>query len=236
MPTPHNQAKEGEIAKTVLMPGDPLRAKFIAETFLTDCKLVNTVRNMFAYTGTYKGKKVTVMGSGMGMPSIGIYSYELYNFYGVERIIRIGSAGAMAPELKLFDIVIAQGASTNSNWIGQYSLPYGTYSAISTYAVLRQAIESAEKHGYPYTVGQVMSADNFYNNPPEVWKKWADMGVLCAEMESYALFATAAQCKKEALALFTISDSLITHQETTSDERVSSFTRMMEIALDCIKE
>ena len=236
MPTPHNQAKEGEIAKTVLMPGDPLRAKFIAETFLTDCKLVNTVRNMFAYTGTYKGKKVTVMGSGMGMPSIGIYSYELYNFYGVERIIRIGSAGAMVPELKLFDIVIAQGASTNSNWIGQYSLPYGTYSAISTYAVLRQAIESAEKHGYPYTVGQVMSADNFYNNPPEVWKKWADMGVLCAEMESYALFATAAKCKKEALALFTISDSLITHQETTSDERVSSFTRMMEIALDCIKE
>ena len=236
MPTPHNQAKEGEIAKTVLMPGDPLRAKFIAETFLTDCKLVNTVRNMFAYTGTYKGKKVTVMGSGMGMPSIGIYSYELYNFYGVERIIRIGSAGAMVPELKLFDIVIAQGASTNSNWIGQYSLPYGTYSAISTYAVLRQAIESAEKHGYPYTVGQVMSADNFYNNPPEVWNKWADMGVLCSEMESYALFATAAQCKKEALALFTISDSLITHQETTSDERVSSFTRMMEIALDCIKE
>ena len=236
MPTPHNEAKTGEIAKTVLMPGDPLRAKFIAENFLDDYKLVNSVRNMFAYTGTYKGKKVTIMGSGMGMPSIGIYSYELYNFYGVERIIRIGSAGAMVPDLDLFDIVIAQGASTNSNWMSQYNMPSGTYSAISSYNVLKQAVDSAEKHGYRHMVGQVMSADNFYNNPSEVWKKWADMGVLCAEMESYALFATAAKCKKEALAILTISDSLITHKETTSEERVKSFTNMMQVALDCIKE
>lgn len=236
MPTPHNRAKKGDFAKTVLMPGDPLRAKFIAETFLTDVQLVNDVRNMFAYTGSYKGKRVSVMGSGMGIPSIGLYAYELYGEYDVDRIIRVGSAGSMVEDLKLFDIVIAQGASTNSNWIQQYGLPQGTYSAISSYPVLREAVDSALRHQFRHKVGQVFSSDNFYNDPPEVWKKWAAMGCLCCEMESYGLFATAASFHKEALAILTISDSLITHQETTSEERVKSFTNMMEVALDCIKE
>ena len=219
MPTPHNTAKKGEIAKTVLMPGDPLRAKFIAETFLDDIKLVNSVRNMLAYTGKYQGKEVTIMGSGMGIPSIGIYSYELYNFYDVDRIIRIGSAGSVCPDLKLFDIVIAQGASTNSNWIKQYNLPENsTYSAISSYEALSSAVESAKRHNFRFKVGQVLSGDNFYNDPQEVWSKWAAMGILCLEMESYGLFATAAQANKEALAILTISDSLLTHEETTAEE------------------
>ncbi len=236
MPTPHNTAKKGEIAKTVLMPGDPLRAKFIAETFLDDIKLVNSVRNMLAYTGKYQGKEVTIMGSGMGIPSIGIYSYELYNFYDVDRIIRIGSAGSVCPDLKLFDIVIAQGASTNSNWIKQYNLPENsTYSAISSYEALSSAVESAKRHNFRFKVGQVLSGDNFYNDPQEVWSKWATMGILCLEMESYGLFATAAQANKEALAILTISDSLLTHEETTAEERQTSFTNMMKVALDCIK-
>ena len=236
MPTPHNTAKKGEIAKTVLMPGDPLRAKFIAETFLDDIKLVNSVRNMLAYTGKYPGKEVTIMGSGMGIPSIGIYSYELYNFYDVDRIIRIGSAGSVCPDLKLFDIVIAQGASTNSNWIKQYNLPENsTYSAISSYEALSSAVESAKRHNFRFKVGQVLSGDNFYNDPQEVWSKWAAMGILCLEMESYGLFATAAQANKEALAILTISDSLLTHEETTAEERQTSFTNMMKVALDCIK-
>ena len=236
MPTPHNTAKKGEIAKTVLMPGDPLRAKFIAETFLDDIKLVNSVRNMLAYTGKYQGKEVTIMGSGMGIPSIGIYSYELYNFYDVDRIIRIGSAGSVCPDLNLFDIVIAQGASTNSNWIKQYNLPENsTYSAISSYEALSSAVESAKRHNFRFKVGQVLSGDNFYNDPQEVWSKWAAMGILCLEMESYGLFATAAQANKEALAILTISDSLLTHEETTAEERQTSFTNMMKVALDCIK-
>ena len=236
MPTPHNTAKKGEIAKTVLMPGDPLRAKFIAETFLDDIKLVNSVRNMLAYTGKYQGKEVTIMGSGMGIPSIGIYSYELYNFYDVDRIIRIGSAGSVCPDLKLFDIVIAQGASTTSNWIKQYNLPENsTYSAISSYEALSSAVESAKRHNFRFKVGQVLSGDNFYNDPQEVWSKWAAMGILCLEMESYGLFATAAQANKEALAILTISDSLLTHEETTAEERQTSFTNMMKVALDCIK-
>ena len=236
MPTPHNTAKKGEIAKTVLMPGDPLRAKFIAETFLDDIKLVNSVRNMLAYTGKYQGKEVTIMGSGMGIPSIGIYSYELYNFYDVDRIIRIGSAGSVCPDLKLFDIVIAQGASTNSNWIKQYNLPENsTYSAISSYEALSSAVESAKRHNFRFKVGQVLSGDNFYNDPQEVWSKWAAMGILCLEMESYGLCATAAQANKEALAILTISDSLLTHEETTAEERQTSFTNMMKVALDCIK-
>ncbi len=234
MSTPHNNAKEGDFAKTVLMPGDPLRAKFIAEHYLEDVVQVNGVRNMLAYTGYYKGKRVSVMGSGMGMPSIGIYSYELYAFYGVERIIRVGSAGSTNEDCKLFDIVLAQGASTNSNWIKQYHLPDGTFSAISSYSVLEQAVESAKRRGVRYHVGQVYSSDNFYND--DEWAKWADFGILCIEMESYALFATAAQLHKEAFAILTISDSMITHQETTAEERERSFTDMMEVALDCIRE
>lgn len=236
MSTPHNEAKVGDIAKTVLMPGDPLRAKFIAENFLKDVKQFNTVRNMFGFTGYYNGKRVSVMGSGMGMPSIGIYSYELFHEYDVDRIIRVGSAGAIQPDLNLFDIVIANGASTNSNWVSQYQLPSGTLSACASYDVLEQAVNSAKKHQFRYRVGQVFSADNFYNNPESVWSRWAKMGITCCEMEAYGLYTTAMEAHKEALAIVTISDSLITHQETTSQERVNSFTNMMKVALDCIKE
>lgn len=232
MPTPHNEALENDFAKTVLMPGDPLRAKFIAEHYLKDVRQVNSVRNMLGYTGTYKGKKVSVMGSGMGMPSIGIYAYELYHFYHVDRIIRIGSAGSINKDLKLFDLVIASGASTNSSWASQYNLP-GTLSATPSYDVLREAVEASEKFGYRYKVGQVLSSDNFYN---EVWEPWAKMGVLACEMEAYGLYCTAMEAGKEALAIMTISDSMIEHQETTSEERVHSFTHMMDVALECIKE
>lgn len=235
MPTPHNQALEGEIAKTVLMPGDPLRAKFIADTFLKDVKQFNTVRNMFGYTGTYKGKRVSVMGSGMGMPSIGIYSYELYDKYGVERIIRIGSAGSYTKDCKLFDIVIAQGACTNSNWAHQYQLP-GVLSAIASYNVLEEAVNASKKIKVPYHVGNILSSDVFYNDQPETWKKWAKLGCLAVEMESYALYCNAAYLGKEALCILTISDSFITHEETTAEQRQNSFTKMMEVALDCIKE
>ncbi len=232
MSTPHNEAEQNAFAKTVLMPGDPLRAKFIAEHYLSDVKQVNGVRNMLAYTGYYKGKKVSVMGSGMGIPSIGIYSYELYTHYGVDRIIRIGSAGSTSKDLKLFDLVIAQGASTNSSWSSQYNLP-GTFSAIASYPVMEEAIQAAKQFGYRYQVGQVLSSDNFYG---EDWKPWAAMGILACEMEAYGLYCIAAQLHKEALAILTISDSMIEHAETTAKEREQSFTNMMDVALECIKE
>ena len=232
MSTPHNEARENDFAKTVLMPGDPLRAKFIAEHYLEDVKQVNGVRNMLAYTGTYHGKRVSVMGSGMGIPSIGIYSYELFTHYGVERIIRIGSAGSIQKDLKLFDIVIASGASTNSNWAAQYHLP-GTFSAIPSYPVMKEAIDAAEKFNYRYQVGQVLSADNFYG---EEWEPFAGVGVLACEMEAYGLYCVAAQLHKEALAILTISDSLVEHEDTTAKEREQSFTNMMDVALECIKE
>ncbi len=232
MPTPHNEAKENDFAKTVLMPGDPLRAKFIAEHFLTDVKQVNGVRNMLAYTGYYKGKKVSVMGSGMGIPSIGLYAYELYSFYHVERIIRVGTCGACQESLTLFDIIVAMGASTNSSWQDQYHLG-GTLSAIASYPAMRDAITALDKKGYRYQVGQVFSSDNFYG---EEWEPWAKMGILALEMESYGLYSVAAQLHKEALSILTVSDSMITHQETTAEERQNSFTQMMEIALESIKE
>lgn len=232
MSTPHNQAEKGDFASTVLMPGDPLRAKYIAEHYLKDAKLVNTVRNMFGYTGTYKGKRVSVMGSGMGIPSIGIYASELYMFYDVKRIIRIGSAGSTTKDLNLFDIVVAMGASTNSAWADQYHLG-GTFSAVASYDSLRDAVNSLEKHGYRYKVGSVLSSDNFYG---EEWKPWANMGILAVEMETYGLYSVAASLHKEALAILTISDNLLTHQETTAEERETGFTHMMDVALDCIKE
>lgn len=232
MPTPHNEALENDFAKTVLMPGDPLRAKYIAETFLSDVKQVNGVRNMLAYTGYYNGKKVSVMGSGMGIPSIGIYAYELYSFYHVERIIRVGSAGSTKPSLKLFDIVLAMGASTNSNWASQYNLN-GTFSAIASYNALSEAVQACKKANFHYEVGQVFSSDNFYG---EEWKPWADMGILALEMESYGLYSIASQLGKEALSILTISDSLLTHEETTAEERQTSFSNMIKVALDCIKE
>lgn len=231
MPTPHNSAVEGDFAKTVLMPGDPLRAKFIAENFLEDAKLVNNVRGIQGYTGTYKGTKVSVMASGMGMPSIGIYSYELFTQYGVENIMRVGSAGAMVPELKLYDIVLGMGACTNSNYAEQYQLP-GTFAPIASYKILKECAKVAEEKGIDVKVGNLFSSDVFYNDRPDVTEKWQKMGVLAVEMEAAALYMNAARTGKNALSICTISDSLITHQETTPEERQNNFTQMMEIALE----
>lgn len=231
MSTPHNSAKMGDFAETVLLPGDPLRAKFIAENFLTDVVQVNGVRNMLGYTGYYKGKRVSVMGSGMGMPSIGIYCYELYAFYGVKTIIRVGSCGAYVPECKLFDIIIAQGACTNSNWAHQYGLP-GVYSAIGDFETLKKAYDVCKERNYPVHVGNILSSDIFYNDQPEVWQKWAKMGCLGVEMESYALYCTAAALGKKALCILTVSDSFISKEETTAEQRQTSFKQMMEVALE----
>ncbi len=231
MATPHNSASLGDFAETVLLPGDPLRAKFIAETFLEDAKLVNGVRNALAYTGYYKGKKVSVMGSGMGMPSIGIYCYELYAFYGVKNIIRIGSCGAYVPECKLYDLILAQGACTNSNWSHQYGLP-GTFSAIADFDLLKKAYDVCQEKKFPAHVGNILSSDIFYNDQPEVWKKWAKMGCMAVEMESYALYSTAAYLGKKALCILTVSDSFTSKEETTAEERQTSFKQMMEVALE----
>lgn len=229
MPTPHNTAKMGDIAETVLLPGDPLRAKFIAENFLTDIVQFNSVRNMFGFTGTYEGKKVSVMGTGMGCASIGIYTYELIHMYGVKNLIRIGSCGAMHESAKLGDIVMAAGASTDTNYAHQYQLP-GSFSATASFDLLRKAVDEAEKNGFPYVVGNVLSSDIFYNETEE-WKSWAKMGVLAAEMESYALYCNAARAGVNALAIFTVSDSMITKEEMSTEERQTGFTNMMKVAL-----
>lgn len=231
MSTPHNAAEIGDFAETVLLPGDPLRAKFIAENFLTDVKQVTGVRNMLGYTGYYKGKKVSVMGSGMGMPSIGIYCYELYSMYGVKNIIRIGSCGSYSPECKLYDIIIAQGACTNSNWSHQYQLP-GTFSAIADFELLKKAYDVAISNNYNVHVGNILSSDIFYNDTPDAWKKWAKMGCLAVEMESYALYSTAAYLGKKALCILTVSDSFITPEITTAEERQTAFKEMMKVALE----
>ena len=230
MATPHNTAPDGAIAQTVLLPGDPLRAKFIAENFLEEPKLFNEVRNMFGYTGTYKGKPVSVMGTGMGCPSIGIYSYELIHFYGVKRLIRIGSCGAMQKEMNLGDIVMALAASTDSNFAHQYNLP-GTYSACASWPLLRKAADVAQEKGFPYVVGNVVSSDIFYFDVPRT-EDWIKMGVLAAEMESYALYCTAARAGVEALAIFTVSDSIVNGEEMSAEARQTSFTNMMQVALE----
>ena len=231
MPTPHNNAKKGDFAKTVLFPGDPLRAKYIAETFLENVRQVNTVRNMFAYTGTYQGKEVSVMGSGMGMPSLGIYAHELYTQYGVENIIRVGSCGAYSKDCKLFDVIIAQGASTNSTWAHQYDLP-GTFSALADFSLLKKAYDKALELNINPHVGNILSSDIFYNDRPEVWKNWARMGILAVEMETYALYCIAASLHKKALTILTVSDSFIFSEETTAEQREKSFKDMMKIALE----
>lgn len=231
MGTPHNGAEKGEIAKKVLMPGDPLRAKFIAETYLDEVKQFNTVRNMFGYTGKYKGQEVSVMGSGMGMPSIGIYSYELYHFYEVEAIIRIGSAGGFHDELELMDLVIAQGACTDSRYAYQFDLP-GTFAPIGDYELLSKAVSLAEAKGTKYKVGNVVSADVFYNNDDRVNDRWKSMGVLAVEMEAAALYMNAAKAGKKALAMLTISDHLFKKTALSAKDRETSFNEMMEIALD----
>ncbi len=232
MSTPHNEAKKGDFAKTVLMPGDPLRAKYLAETYLENVRQVNGVRGMLGYTGTYKGKEVSIMGSGMGMPSIGIYSYELYTEYDVENIIRIGSAGAINKNVHIRDVVIAQGACTDSAWAHQYELP-GTFSALSTYSLLEAAVTEAKKKGITYHVGNIVSSDLFYHADVEASQRWTNMGCLAVEMESYALFATAAYLERKALTILTVSDSLVNDEpETTPEEREKTFTDMMEIALE----
>ncbi|MCR5808493.1 MAG: purine-nucleoside phosphorylase [Clostridiales bacterium] len=231
VPTPHNSAKVGDFAKTVLMPGDPKRAKFIAENFLTDITLVNDVRGVQGYTGYYKGKRVSVMASGMGMPSIGIYSYELFHFYGVENIIRVGSAGALHPDLHIRDIVLGMGACTNSNYARQFELP-GTYAPIASYKLLKKAADTAEKMGLRYMVGNVFSSDTFYDDSMST-VEWQKMGVLAVEMESAALYMNAARAGKNALCICTISDSILGKEpETTAEEREKSFTAMMELALE----
>lgn len=232
MATPHISAKEGDFAKTVLMPGDPLRSKFIAETFFENPVLVNNVRGVQGYTGTYKGTKVSVMASGMGIPAIGIYSYELFSFYGVENIIRIGSAGAISDKLELRDIVAGLGANTNSNFAAQYGMP-GTLAPTADFELLSTAVEAAKELGHGLKVGNILSADTFYDDlGMDAMKKWAKMGTLAVEMESAGLYLTAARLGKRALALVTISDKPFTGEGTTPEERQNTFTQMMEIALE----
>lgn len=231
IPTPHISAKKEDIAKTVLMPGDPLRSEFIAKNFLTNPVLVNDVRGVHGYTGEYNGKKVTVMASGMGQPSIGIYSYELFNFYDVDTIIRVGTCGSFHPDLHARDIIVAMGACTNGNYAMQYNLP-GTFAPIADFDLVRRAAEECEKAGVHYKVGNIFSSDIFYDEANS-GMDWAKMGVLGVEMESAALYCNAARAGKKALCICTVSDSFIYPEEnTTAEERQNSFTAMMKIALN----
>ena len=236
-PTPHISAKPGDFGKTVLMPGDPLRAKFIAETFLENPVLVNNVRGVQGHTGTYKRVKVSVMASGMGMPSIGIYSHELYNGYGVENIIRVGSAGAIQENIDLYDLVLAQGACTDSNWAAQFHLP-GTFAPIADFQLLSEAVKAAQNIGATYHVGNVNSSDVFYGDHVGVPEGLGSvyglkkMGVMALEMEAAALYMNAARYGKRALCICTISDHVLKGTETTSQERQTAFTTMMRVALD----
>lgn len=230
IPTPHINAKREDFADTVLMPGDPLRAKFIAENFLEEAVLINNVRGIQGYTGKYKGKRVSVMASGMGIPSMGIYSYELFNFYDVKNIIRIGSAGAISEEAKLRDIVIGMGACTNSNYGNQYALP-GTFCPVASYELLEKAVRKSRELGIEPKVGNVYSSDTFYDDAASL-KDWQKMGVLAVEMEAAALYMNAARAGKNALCICTISDCPFTGEACTAEERQNTFTQMMEIALE----
>ncbi len=234
MGTPHNEAAKGAFAKTVLMPGDPLRAKFIAETFLEDAKLVNNVRGIQGYTGSYKGTPVSVMASGMGMPSIGIYSHELFHMYDVDNIMRIGSAGAISPKLKLRDVVMGQAACTDSNYAHQFGMS-GTFAPIADFKLLETAVAVARRLGVEPPVGNLLSSDIFYNKTYNSLD-WGKMGVLAVEMESAALYCNAAEAGKRALTICTISDSLVTGEELPPADRQTSFTQMMEIALETAVE
>ena len=235
IPTPHINAKAGDFAETILLPGDPLRAKFIADNFLSDVKQVNSVRNMFGFTGTYQGKPVSVMGTGMGCASIGIYSHELIHFYGCKNLIRVGTAGALTPDINVGDIVLAQGACTTSNYVKLFRLP-GDYSCICSYKLLRKASDAADKLGLKYSVGNVLSSDMFYapQKTASAGMTWTDMGVLAVEMESAALYANAAAAGVNALTILTISDSEFSGHITTAEERQTSFTNMMKLALQLV--
>lgn len=231
-PTPHIGAKFGEIAETVIMAGDPLRVKFMAEKFLDNPVQFNNVRGMLGYTGSYQGKRVSVMGHGMGMPSIGIYTYELFNFYDVKTIIRVGSAGSINNSLHIGDIAIAMGACTNSNYAAQYELP-GTFAPIADFSLVRKAVEICEKLGYHYMVGNVFSSDAFYSDNAHN-DKWMQMGVLAVEMEIAALYMNAARAGRRALGICTISDHILTGEATTAEERQTTFTKMMDVAFSLI--
>ncbi len=232
VPTPHNSAKLGDIAETVLLPGDPLRAKYIAETFLENPVQYNTVRGMYGYTGTYKGKRISVQGTGMGIPSIGIYTYELIHFYGVKNLIRIGSAGAIQEDLKLHDVVIGMGSCTDSNFASQFNLP-GTFAPVASYELLEKAVNSARNLNVNVKVGNILSSDVFYGEDGlEGLKKWQKMGVLAVEMESAGLYMNAARAGVNALCILTISDCPFTGEVTTSEERQIAFTNMMKVALE----
>lgn len=235
MPTPHNEAKNGEIAKVVLMCGDPLRAKYIADNYLSEVKLVNKIRNMFCYTGKYKGKEISVMGSGMGVPSIGIYSYELYNEYGVETIIRVGTCGSYNEKVKVRDIVVAIGACTNSNYAIQFNLQ-GTFSAICDYSLLKICDKVCQNYDVKVHFGNVFTSDIFYNANGESYKEWAKLGVLAVEMETYALYVNAAIFNKKALTIMSVSDSFISNENVEASKRETSFNKMMEISLDVALE
>lgn len=229
--TPHIQPNGAKIAKTVLMPGDPLRAKYVADNYLEDVVQFNEVRNMFGYTGTYKGKEVSVMGSGMGIPSIGIYSYELYNTFDVDTIIRIGSCGALQEDVNLYDIIIAQGASTNSNYVDQYNIP-GHFAPLADFDLMVEAKNVADKVGATTHVGNILSSDTFYNADSTFNQQWQRMGILGIEMESAGLYLNATYAGKKALGIFTVSDHILRDEATTPEERQNSFTQMMEIALE----
>ena len=231
-PTPHIGAQYGEIAETVIMAGDPLRVKFMAERFLENPVLFNQVRGMLGYTGTYKGKRVSVMGHGMGIASIGIYSYELFNFYDVKTIIRVGSAGSINNDLHVGDLVIAMGACTDSNFGHQFEMP-GTYAPIADFSLLRGAAEACERFGYNYKVGNVFSSDTFYNENAHN-DKWISMGVLAVEMEAAGLYMNAARAGKHALTICTISDHILTGEATTAEERQTTFTHMMDVAFTLV--
>ncbi len=230
MPTPHNTAQRGDFAKTVLMPGDPLRAKFIAETFLENARLVNNVRGIQGYTGSYKGVPVSVMASGMGIPSMAIYCHELFTEYDVDNIIRIGSAGALTPDLALKNVVAAQAACTNSAFVSQFQMP-GSFAPIADFTLLLEAVRAAEELQLSLPVGNVLSSDNFYD-ASNTTLDWGRMGVLCVEMETAGLYCEAAHCGKRALALLSISDNLVTGEQLSPEDRRTSFTDMMHLALE----
>ncbi|MCS4532378.1 purine-nucleoside phosphorylase [Corynebacterium sp. ES2794-CONJ1] len=232
--TPHINPKGVDIAETILLPGDPLRAKFIADTYLDDVVQFNEVRNMLGFTGTYQGTPVSVMGSGMGMPSIGIYAYELINFFGTKKVIRVGSIGAMQENINLYDVIVGASASTDSNFMSQYNIP-GTYAPTASWKLLKAVTDQAAEQNVPVHVGNILSSDIFYNDDETANARWARMGVLGVEMESAALYAIAARAGVDALGIFTTSDNLVTGARATADERQNAFTQMMELALPLAK-
>ncbi len=231
MATPHIGANKGDIAETILLPGDPLRAKYIAETFLEDVVQYNNVRGMLGFTGTYKGKRVSVQGTGMGVPSIGIYTHELINEYGVKNLIRIGTAGSMKENIKLRDVVIAMSASTDSA-INKLRFNGADYAPTASADLFLKAYEVGVKKGLSMKAGNVLTSDTFYGDDPKAWKKWAKFGVLCVEMETAQLYTTAAKFGVNALTLLTISDSLVTGEVTSAEERQTTFNDMIEVALE----